>query len=57
MYGLATIGQAPKIFARTNKYGTPIYAIGLSVALGFLAYMGGAFIPLFNLSGHILPII
>ncbi|EIM81052.1 amino acid transporter [Stereum hirsutum FP-91666 SS1] len=40
MYGLATIGQAPKIFARTNKYGTPIYAIGLSVALGFLAYMG-----------------
>jgi amino acid transporter len=40
LYGLAKTGQAPKIFARVNRFGTPIYAIALSTALALLSYMG-----------------
>jgi len=40
MYGLAKTGQAPRIFARTNKHGTPWVSLLLSTALGLLAYMG-----------------
>ncbi|KAF8464510.1 amino acid permease-domain-containing protein [Gautieria morchelliformis] len=40
MYGLASTGQAPKIFARTNSRGTPWVSVTLSTALGLLAYMG-----------------
>ncbi|KIJ33471.1 hypothetical protein M422DRAFT_35495 [Sphaerobolus stellatus SS14] len=40
MYGLAKTGQAPRIFARTNRYGTPWVSLLLSTALGLLAYMG-----------------
>ena len=40
MYGLAKTGQAPRIFARTNRYGTPYVSLALSTALGLLAYMG-----------------
>ncbi|KIJ55957.1 hypothetical protein M422DRAFT_198811 [Sphaerobolus stellatus SS14] len=40
LYGLAKTGQAPKIFARTNKRGTPWVSLLLSTALGLLAYMG-----------------
>jgi amino acid transporter len=40
LYGLAKTGQAPKIFARTNSRGTPVYALGLCAALAGLSYMG-----------------
>lgn len=40
LYGLAKTGQAPKIFARTNTRGTPIYALALCASLGALSYMG-----------------
>lgn len=40
LYGLAKTGQAPRIFARTNRYGTPWVSLCLSTALGLLAYMG-----------------
>ncbi|CUM66554.1 uncharacterized protein PRCAT00004223001 [Priceomyces carsonii] len=39
LYGLAVNGKAPKIFARTNKNGVPIYALGVSVLFCLLAYM------------------
>ena len=40
LYGLATTGQAPKIFARTNSKGTPVYALLLCGSLAALSYMG-----------------
>jgi amino acid transporter len=40
LYGLAKNGQAPKIFARTNSRGTPIYALALCAAFAALSYMG-----------------
>ncbi len=39
LYGLACNGKAPKIFAKTNKYGIPFYALGLCTAFCGLAYM------------------
>lgn len=39
LYGLATVGNAPRIFAKTDKRGVPIYALGLSSAFCLLAYM------------------
>lgn len=39
LFGLASIGNAPRIFAKTDKRGIPIYALGLSslfCLLGFL---------------------
>lgn len=40
LYGLAKEGKAPAIFKKTDARGVPIYALGLSVAFCFLAYLG-----------------
>lgn len=39
IYGLAREGKAPKIFARTDRRGVPIYALGISSLFALLAYM------------------
>ncbi|KLJ11986.1 hypothetical protein EMPG_09627 [Blastomyces silverae] len=39
IYGLAREGKAPRIFARTDSRGVPIYALGLSALFSMLAYM------------------
>ncbi|KAB2569444.1 Dicarboxylic amino acid permease [Lasiodiplodia theobromae] len=39
IYGLASTGKAPKILARTDKRGVPVYALGLSSCFCLLAYM------------------
>lgn len=39
LHGLAIKKHAPEIFARTNKKGVPFYALGLSAAIGCIAYM------------------
>lgn len=39
MYGMALTGQAPKIFAQTNRYGVPWTAILVTWAFGLLAYL------------------
>ena len=39
MYGLAKTGQAPRIFARTNKRGTPWVSLLLSTAVRLLALL------------------
>ncbi|KAK7420583.1 amino acid transporter [Neonectria magnoliae] len=39
LYGLASNGQAPAIFKRTDNRGVPIYALGFSALFGCLAFM------------------
>lgn len=39
LYGMALNGQAPRIFARTTKWGLPYYATAVSIAFSFLSYM------------------
>lgn len=39
IYGLAAQGKAPRILARTDKRGVPIYALGASTLFCLLAYM------------------
>ncbi|SCU79345.1 LAMI_0A08416g1_1 [Lachancea mirantina] len=39
LYGLAIDGKAPRIFATTNKWGVPYYALIVSVLFCLLAYM------------------
>lgn len=39
LYGLACEGKAPKIFAKTDKRGVPIYALGASAMFACLAYL------------------
>jgi amino acid transporter len=39
LYGLAREQKAPKIFARTNAAGVPIYALALSASFCLLAFM------------------
>lgn len=39
IYGLAREGKAPKILARTDRRGVPIYALALSSAFALLAFM------------------
>lgn len=39
IYGLATEGNAPRVFARTDKRGVPIYALGFSACFGCLAFL------------------
>ena len=39
LYGLATVGNAPRLFAKTDKRGIPIYALGLSSAFCLLAFL------------------
>ncbi|KAI9777961.1 MAG: hypothetical protein M1839_008496 [Geoglossum umbratile] len=42
IYGLAAEGKAPRILARTDSRGVPIYALGLSSAFALLAFMNVA---------------
>lgn len=37
--GLALNGQAPRIMARTNKYGVPYLAVIATIPIGLLAYL------------------
>ena len=39
IYGLASEGKAPRILAKTDRRGVPIYALGLSSAFALLAFM------------------
>ncbi|EEB08665.1 amino acid permease [Schizosaccharomyces japonicus yFS275] len=39
LYGMAIARQAPSVFAYVNSHGQPLVAVGLSFALGFLAYV------------------
>ncbi|OBT74705.1 hypothetical protein VF21_06985 [Pseudogymnoascus sp. 05NY08] len=39
LYGLAVEGNAPKIFARTDRRGVPVYALGLSSLFCLLAFL------------------
>lgn len=39
LYGLSQDGHAPKFFQRCNRFGTPYYAVGLTVLLLPLMYM------------------
>ncbi|KAI9733091.1 MAG: hypothetical protein M1834_003638 [Cirrosporium novae-zelandiae] len=39
IYGIAREGKAPKILARTDSRGVPIYALGLSALFALLAFM------------------
>ncbi|KAF8540138.1 amino acid permease/ SLC12A domain-containing protein [Trichophaea hybrida] len=42
LYGLALEGKAPKIFAKTDRRGVPIYSLGASALFALLAYMNVA---------------
>ncbi|KAF8522912.1 amino acid permease [Hysterangium stoloniferum] len=39
LYSLAKTGKAPKIFAKTNRYGTPWTSLTACSSIGLLAYM------------------
>lgn len=39
LYGMALDGYAPKIFTRCNKYGVPIYAVGVSLLWGLISLL------------------
>ena len=39
LYGLASNGQAPKIFSRTTKRGVPVYAVLATFSFGLLAFL------------------
>jgi len=39
LYGLASNGDAPRIFKRTDTRGVPVYALGASALFALLAYM------------------
>lgn len=39
LFSMAERGNAPKIFAKVNKYGVPYYSVAVSSAFGLLAYL------------------
>ncbi|KAJ6255884.1 General amino acid permease [Drechslerella dactyloides] len=39
LFGLALEGKAPKIFTRTNRFGVPIYCVGLVLLVSLLAFL------------------
>ncbi|KAK8853034.1 hypothetical protein IAR55_003735 [Kwoniella newhampshirensis] len=39
LYGIALKGQAPKVFLRTNRWGTPYVCVAIYIAFSFLAFM------------------
>lgn len=39
LYSMALQGDAPKIFARTNRWGVPIWSVGVTSLFNFLAYL------------------
>jgi yeast amino acid transporter len=55
LYGLASEGYAPRLFKRTDRRGVPIYALGLSAGIAFIAFLNVAddsrkvFVYFFNL--------
>lgn len=57
LVALAGEGHAPPFFARTNRFGTPHYAVGFSSAIGLLAFLnlssggGEVFTWLLNITG------
>ncbi|KAJ5770524.1 uncharacterized protein N7511_002575 [Penicillium nucicola] len=62
LYSLALAGNAPKIFARCNRYGLPVYAVIASSCFAPLAYLDCSsqagvafnwFVSLTNTSGYI----
>lgn len=42
LFGLAREGKAPRIFARTDKRGVPVYSLGVSALFSLLAFMNVA---------------
>lgn len=42
LHGLALKGQAPRIFATTNRRGVPYYALGLSALIACIAFLNVA---------------
>lgn len=42
LYGLAKEGNSHPIFARTNRHGVPIYALGLSAIIALIAFLNVA---------------
>ncbi|KAH8102603.1 amino acid permease [Cristinia sonorae] len=40
LYGLAMVGNAPKIFTRTSSHGLPYISLAFCASFSFLAYMG-----------------
>jgi yeast amino acid transporter len=42
LYGLSSEGYAPRIFKRTDRRGVPIYALGLSAIISFIAFLNVA---------------
>ena len=57
LVNLASTGRAPRFFAKTNKYGTPVYALVFSNALGLIAMLnysvgtGKVFTYVVNIAG------
>ena len=45
LYGLAQQGNAPKVFAKTNKQGVPVPAVLLSALLIFGCVLLNYFVP------------
>ncbi|KAF8478794.1 amino acid transporter [Gautieria morchelliformis] len=39
LFGLSTTGQAPRVFLKTNRYGTPWLSVLICSIFGFLSYM------------------
>ena len=39
LYGLASAGEAPAIFKKTNNRGVPVYALAMSTLISLLAFM------------------
>lgn len=42
LYGLASENYAPRIFKRTDRRGVPIYSLGLSAIIAFIAFLNVA---------------
>ncbi|KAF7538551.1 hypothetical protein G7Z17_g12612 [Cylindrodendrum hubeiense] len=42
LYSLAMVGNAPKVFTRCNRHGTPIYAVLVSAIFSLLAYLNAS---------------
>ena len=42
LYGLASEGYAPRIFKKTDRRGVPIYSLGISAIIAFIAFLNVA---------------
>ena len=43
LWALATEGKAPRLFAKVNRNGVPIYALFLNILLGLVAFLSSLF--------------